>query len=65
MNTDKSQEANLLAETLRKNGIACCATEAMEKANQIISKTVERKEDKTELNDIINRFNKKSDSSSY
>ena len=49
METDKGQEANLLADTLQKNGIACCATEAMEKANKIINNTVERKEDKFEL----------------
>jgi esterase/lipase len=49
METNPSQEANLLAETLQKNGIACCPTEAMEKANKIINNTVERKEDKFEL----------------
>jgi|TARA_B100002003_G_C14029041_1_gene496085 ribosomal protein L12E/L44/L45/RPP1/RPP2 len=51
MDTDKSQEASLLAETLRKNGIACCSTEAMEKANQIIHKTEKKEieEDKLQL----------------
>jgi len=39
MNLDETQKANLLAETLQKNGIACSSSEAVDKANKIIHVT--------------------------